>query len=106
MFWKQQNMWDCFLSSNVSAKQTRRFIYKLWEHLELAMRPSGSFIVEKCFTASNLSLRETVASELFAVRPELATHGQQPETQHQRESSFLNVLSIQHKTKRTSGKTA
>ncbi|KAI3874975.1 hypothetical protein MKW98_019548 [Papaver atlanticum] len=70
---------DCFLSSNVSAKQTRRFIYKLREHFgELAMRPSGSFIVEKCFAASNLSLRETIASELLAVRPDLSKTKQGP----------------------------
>lgn len=36
------------------------------------MHPSGSFTVEKCFTACNVSLRETIMHELLAVRTELS----------------------------------
>ena len=36
------------------------------------MHPSGSFTVEKCFTASNLPLRETIMNELLTVRSELS----------------------------------
>lgn len=36
------------------------------------MHPSGSFMVEKCFMSSNVSLRETIMLELLAVRTELS----------------------------------
>ena len=36
------------------------------------MNPSGSFLVEKCFTASNLSHKEGIVAELLAVQSELS----------------------------------
>lgn len=39
---------------------------------ELSLNPSGSFTVEKCFDASDLPLKEAIASELLAVRTELS----------------------------------
>ena len=36
------------------------------------MNPSGSFLVEKCFTASNFSHKEAIVSELFAMQNELS----------------------------------
>ncbi|KAH0433073.1 hypothetical protein IEQ34_027088 [Dendrobium chrysotoxum] len=39
---------------------------------ELSLHPSGSFTVEKCFTASNISMREAIAAELLNVQPELS----------------------------------
>ncbi|KAI4962895.1 hypothetical protein ZWY2020_024659 [Hordeum vulgare] len=41
----------------------------LWE---IAMNPSGSFLVEKCFTASNFSHKEAIVSELLAMQNELS----------------------------------
>uniref|UniRef100_A0A6N2K6I7 Uncharacterized protein n=2 Tax=Salix viminalis TaxID=40686 RepID=A0A6N2K6I7_SALVM len=47
-----------FLDSKESGKQNHRIINKLQGHSgELAMHPSGSYTVEKCFSASNLSLK-------------------------------------------------
>ncbi|KAJ9691808.1 hypothetical protein PVL29_011094 [Vitis rotundifolia] len=64
---------EAFLSSNASKKHKQRLVVKLRGHFgELAMHPSGSFTVEKCFTASNVSLRETIMHELLAVRTELS----------------------------------
>ncbi|CAN1146336.1 Pumilio homolog 23 [Linum perenne] len=63
---------EAFLDSAASGKQKRRVISKLRGHFgELAKNPSGCFTVEKCFTASNLSLREAIASDLLAVQAEL-----------------------------------
>ncbi|KAJ6696058.1 NUCLEOLAR PROTEIN 9 [Salix koriyanagi] len=45
---------------------------------ELAMHSSGSFTVEKCFNASNLSLREAIASDLLSVQSELPKTKQGP----------------------------
>lgn len=42
------------------------------------MHSSGSFTVERSFTASSLSLRESIASELLAVRTELSKTKQGP----------------------------
>lgn len=42
------------------------------------MNLSGSFTVERCFNAGNLSLREAIASELLAVRTELSKTKQGP----------------------------
>jgi len=39
---------------------------------EVALHSSGAFTIEKCFTACNLSLRETIVSELLAVQSELS----------------------------------
>ena len=36
------------------------------------MHPSRSFTVERCFTASNVSLKEAIASELVVVQAELS----------------------------------
>lgn len=70
---------ESFLSSGVSAKQKRKMIAKLRGHFgELAMHPSGSYTVEKCFGASNASLKETIASELLAIRAELSKTKQGP----------------------------
>ncbi|PON78276.1 Coatomer beta subunit [Trema orientale] len=70
---------EAFLSSNVSAKLKRRLIAKLRGQFgELSMNMSGSFTVEKCFTASNISLQEAIVTELSAVRSELSKTKQGP----------------------------
>ncbi|KAJ7963364.1 pumilio-like 23 [Quillaja saponaria] len=70
---------EAFLSSGASAKQKRRLVMKLKEHFgELSLHSSGSFTIEKCFTASNLSLREAIVSELLALRSELSRTKQGP----------------------------
>ncbi|XP_077236508.1 pumilio 23 isoform X1 [Tasmannia lanceolata] len=64
---------ESFLSSDASAKQKQKLIATLRGHFgELSMLPSGSFTVEKCFTASNVSVKEMIASELLAVQSELS----------------------------------
>ncbi|KDP40626.1 hypothetical protein JCGZ_24625 [Jatropha curcas] len=64
---------EAFLGSNASGKQKHRLIMKLRGHFgELAMHSSGPFTIEKCFTASNISLREAIASDLLAVQTELS----------------------------------
>lgn len=68
-----QRVVEAFLSSNVSGKQKRRLAMKLRGHFGgLALHPSGSFTVEKCFIAGNLSLREAIVSELLEVQTELS----------------------------------
>ncbi|CAI0470839.1 unnamed protein product [Linum tenue] len=63
---------EAFLDSDISAKHKRRVISKLKGHFgELAKNPSGCFTVEKCFTVSNLSLREAIASDLATVQQAL-----------------------------------
>ena len=42
------------------------------------MHMSGSFTVEKCFGASNISLQEAIVSELSAVQSELSKTKQGP----------------------------
>ncbi|KAK4427451.1 Pumilio23 [Sesamum alatum] len=70
---------EAFLTSNASAKQKRKLVSKLRGHFgELSVLPSGSFTVEKCFSASNLSLRETIVSELLPVQAELSKTKQGP----------------------------
>ncbi|KAF6148851.1 hypothetical protein GIB67_014222 [Kingdonia uniflora] len=70
---------EAFLSSDVSAKHKRKLIVKLKGHFgELSMLPSGSFTVEKCFTASNAVLKETIVSELLDIRSELSKTRQGP----------------------------
>ncbi|KAK9231862.1 hypothetical protein WN943_022102 [Citrus x changshan-huyou] len=70
---------EAYLSSKVSAKQKHRVVLKLKGHFgELSVHPSGSFTVERCFTAGSLSLRETIASELSAVRNALSKTKQGP----------------------------
>jgi nucleolar protein 9 len=41
------------------------------------MNASSSFTVEKCFSASNISLKEAICGELLDIRPDLskARHG-------------------------------
>ncbi|RDX69494.1 Pumilio-like 23, partial [Mucuna pruriens] len=64
---------EAFLCSGANGKQKRRLVTKLQGHFgEVALRSSGAFTIEKCFTASNLSLREAIVSELLAVRSELS----------------------------------
>ncbi|KAG4199356.1 hypothetical protein ERO13_A05G141800v2 [Gossypium hirsutum] len=70
---------EAFLASDASTKQKRRLVVKLRGHFgELAINLSGSFTVERCFNAGNLSLREAIASELLAVRTELSKTKQGP----------------------------
>ncbi|KZV41158.1 pumilio23 [Dorcoceras hygrometricum] len=70
---------ESFLNSNASSKRKRKLIIKLQGHFgELSVHSSGSFIVDKCFTASNLSLRETIVSELLVVQTELSKTKQGP----------------------------
>jgi nucleolar protein 9 len=55
------------------------YFWRLRGHFgELAMHSSGSFTVEKCFSASNLSLREAIASDLLSVQSELPKTKQGP----------------------------
>lgn len=42
------------------------------------MHSSGSFTVEKCFTAGNMSLKEAIVSELADVEGELSKTKQGP----------------------------
>ncbi|KAA8541572.1 hypothetical protein F0562_022724 [Nyssa sinensis] len=70
---------EAFLSSNASGKLKRKLVVKLQGHFgELSMHQSGSFTVEKCFSASNVSLREAIVSELLAVQTELSRTKQGP----------------------------
>ncbi|KAF5198699.1 Pumilio-like protein [Thalictrum thalictroides] len=70
---------ESFLCSGVSTKQKRKLIAKLRGRFgELAMHPSGSFTVEKCFSASSVSLKETIVSELLVVRAQLSKTKQGP----------------------------
>ncbi|KAL6010494.1 hypothetical protein ACLOJK_000927 [Asimina triloba] len=70
---------ESFLCSEASVKQKRKVIAQLRGSFGvLSMHPSGSFTVEKCFTAANLSLREVIASEILAIQPELSKTKQGP----------------------------
>ncbi|GKU92751.1 hypothetical protein SLEP1_g6438 [Rubroshorea leprosula] len=70
---------EAFLDSNGSVKQKRRLVVKLRGNFgELAMHPSGSFTIERCFTISNMSLKESIVSELVALRTELSKTRQGP----------------------------
>ncbi|GMI91711.1 pumilio 23 [Hibiscus trionum] len=70
---------EAFLASDASTKQKRRLVVKLRGHFgELAMQLSGSFTVERCFSAGSLSQKEAIASELLAVRTELSKTKQGP----------------------------
>ncbi|XP_057505237.1 pumilio homolog 23 [Actinidia eriantha] len=74
-----QRVIEAFLSSNASGKQKHKLIVKLRGHFgELALYPSGSFTVEKCFNASNVSQREAIVSELLPVQTELSKTKQGP----------------------------
>ncbi|KAL2345982.1 hypothetical protein Fmac_007267 [Flemingia macrophylla] len=64
---------EAFLCSGASGKQKRRLVKKLQGHYgEVALQAFGAFTIDKCFTASNLSLREAIVSEMLAVRSELS----------------------------------
>nr|KYP72025.1 Pumilio domain-containing protein C14orf21 isogeny [Cajanus cajan] len=70
---------EAFLCSGASGKQKRRLVKKLQGHYgEIALHSSGAFTIDKCFTASNLSLREAIVSEMLAVRNELSKTKQGP----------------------------
>ncbi|KAG8380221.1 hypothetical protein BUALT_Bualt07G0170800 [Buddleja alternifolia] len=70
---------EAFLSSSAPAKQKRKLVIKLRGHFgELSVLPSGSFTVDKCFNESNMSLRETIVSELLPVQTELSKTKQGP----------------------------
>ncbi|VVA95022.1 unnamed protein product [Arabis nemorensis] len=70
---------EAFLASNAATKQKRRLIIKLRGHFsELSLHTSGSFTVEKCFDACNLTLREAIANELLDVRADLLNTKQGP----------------------------
>ncbi|KAL6858760.1 hypothetical protein ACP4OV_017762 [Aristida adscensionis] len=63
---------EAFLCSSATAKRKFKVFGKLRGHYgEIAMNPSGSFLVEKCFTASNFSHKEVIVVELLAVQSEL-----------------------------------
>ncbi|OEL18678.1 Pumilio-like protein 23 [Dichanthelium oligosanthes] len=64
---------EAFLGSSATAKRKFKVFGKLQGHYgEIAMIPSGSFLVEKCFTASNFSHKEAIVAELLAVQSELS----------------------------------
>ncbi|XP_051147669.1 pumilio homolog 23 isoform X2 [Andrographis paniculata] len=70
---------EAFVTSNASTKRKRKLIIKLQGHFgELSVLPSGSFTVEKCFNASNMSMRETIVSELLPFQTELSKTKQGP----------------------------
>ncbi|XP_062205360.1 pumilio homolog 23-like [Phragmites australis] len=64
---------EAFLCSSATAKRKFKVFGKLQGHYgEIAMSPSGSFLVEKCFTASNFSHKEAIVVELLVVQYELS----------------------------------
>ncbi|PKU60664.1 pumilio homolog 23 isoform X1 [Dendrobium catenatum] len=64
---------EAFLCSEAPVKQKLKVIAKLQGFFgEVSLHSSGSFTVEKCFTASNISMREAIAAELLNVQPELS----------------------------------
>ncbi|KAJ1295632.1 hypothetical protein BS78_01G238200 [Paspalum vaginatum] len=59
--------------SSATAKRKFKVFGRLQGHYgEIAMNPSGSFLVEKCFTASNFSHKEAIVAELLAMQSELS----------------------------------
>ncbi|KAG6422066.1 hypothetical protein SASPL_118628 [Salvia splendens] len=70
---------EAFLVSSISAKQKYEIVGKLRGHFgELAVLPSGTFTIEKCFNACNLSMKETIVSELLSFQAELSKSRQGP----------------------------
>ncbi|KAL7100318.1 hypothetical protein ACP275_09G139300 [Erythranthe tilingii] len=70
---------EAFLVSNASAKHKHKLIIKLQGHFgELSVLNSGSYTVDKCFNASNVSLREKIVSELVSYETELSKTRQGP----------------------------
>ncbi|KAK1375882.1 Pumilio RNA-binding repeat [Heracleum sosnowskyi] len=70
---------EAFLCSNASGKQKRKLVVRLRGHFkDLSLHPSGAFTVEKCFSVSNMSMRELIVSELLDVQSELSKTKQGP----------------------------
>ncbi|XP_042010641.1 pumilio homolog 23-like isoform X1 [Salvia splendens] len=70
---------EAFLVSSISAKQKYKIVAKLRGHFgELAVLPSGTFTIEKCFNACNLSMKETIVTELLPFQAELSKSRQGP----------------------------
>ncbi|KAL1564755.1 pumilio 23-like isoform X2 [Salvia divinorum] len=70
---------EAFLISSISAKQKYKIVAKLRGHFgELAVLPSGAFTIEKCFNACNMSMKETIVSELLSFQEELSKSRQGP----------------------------
>ncbi|XP_057794415.1 pumilio homolog 23 isoform X2 [Salvia miltiorrhiza] len=70
---------EAFLLSSISAKQKYKIVAKLRGHFgELAVIPSGAFTIEKCFNVSNMSMKETIVSELLPFQAELSKSKQGP----------------------------
>ncbi|XP_047341945.1 pumilio homolog 23 [Impatiens glandulifera] len=73
-----QRVLEAFLNSDASGKHKRKLVVKLKGHFaELALNRSGAFTVEKCFSTSNMALRETIVSELLVIQSDLSksNHG-------------------------------
>ncbi|KAH6836297.1 pumilio 23 [Perilla frutescens var. hirtella] len=70
---------EAFLVSSTPAKQKYKIVVKLRGHFgELSVLPSGAFTIEKCFSASNMSMKETIVSELLPFQTELSKSRQGP----------------------------
>lgn len=70
---------EAFLVSSISAKQKYKIVVKLRGHFgQLSVFPSGAFTVEKCFSASNISMKEAIVSELLPFQTELSKSKQGP----------------------------
>ncbi|XP_057548453.1 pumilio homolog 23 [Amaranthus tricolor] len=72
-------VFEAFLGSKAPDKQKKKLISKLKGHFgELAMHPSGTFTVEKCFNVSDVPIREIIVSELLSVQKDLSKTRQGP----------------------------
>lgn len=70
---------ESVLSSFAKDKQKMKLVGKLKGHFgELAMHPSGSFTVSKCFSVSDVPLREAIVCELVTIQKELSKTKQGP----------------------------
>ncbi|KAE8655366.1 Pumilio-like protein 23 [Hibiscus syriacus] len=98
---------EAFLASDASTKQKRRLVVKLRGHFGvLAMQLSGSFTVEKCFSAGGLSQKESIASELLAVRAELSKTKQGPHLLRKLDIDRYSTNPDQWRSKQTSKESA
>lgn len=98
---------EAFLASDASAKQKRRLVLKLRGHFgEISLHPSGSFTIEKCFNACNLSLREMIVSELLPVQTELSKTRQGPYLLKKLDVDGFATRPDQWKLRQTSKQTA
>lgn len=69
----------CHSSSYVSISYNHWNMCRLRGHFkDLSLHPSGAFTVEKCFSVSNMSMREVIVSELLGVQSELSKTKQGP----------------------------